>query len=58
LGIGDGGTGASTASGALVNLGGGTAGIPIFQSNTTASALSLLDAPSTLDAFTYVQMFS
>jgi hypothetical protein len=58
LGIGDGGTGASTASGALVNLGGGTAGIPIFQSNTTASALSLLNAPSTLDAFTYVQMFS
>jgi hypothetical protein len=58
LGIGDGGTGASTASGALVNLGGGTVGIPVFQSNTTASALSLLNAPSTLDAFTYVQMFS
>ena len=58
LGIGDGGTGATTASQALVNLGGGTVGIPVFQSNTTASALSLLDAPSTLDAFTYVQMFS
>jgi len=58
LGIGDGGTGATTASGALVNLGGGTVGIPVFQSNTTASALSLLNAPSTLDAFTYVQMFS
>jgi len=58
LGIVDGGTGATTASGALVNLGGGTVGIPVFQSNTTASALSLLNAPSTLDAFTYVQMFS
>lgn len=58
LGIIDGGTGATTASGALVNLGGGTVGIPVFQSNTTASALSLLNAPSTLDAFTYVQMFS
>ena len=58
LGIGDGVTGATTASGALVNLGGGTVGIPVFQSNTTASALSLLNAPSTLDAFTYVQMFS
>ena len=58
LAISDGGTGATTASGALVNLGGGTVGIPVFQSNTTASALSLLDAPSTLDAFTYVQMFS
>jgi hypothetical protein len=58
LGIGDGGTGASTASGALVNLGGGTVGIPVFQSNTTASALSLLGAPTTLDTFTYVQMFS
>ena len=58
LAIGDGGTGASTASGALVNLGGGTVGIPVFQSNTTASALSLLGAPTTLDTFTYVQMFS
>ena len=58
LAIGDGGTGATTATAALVNLGGGTVGIPVFQSNTTASALSLLDAPSTLDAFTYVQMFS
>ena len=58
LGIGDGGTGATTATAALVNLGGGTVGIPVFQSNTTASALSLLNAPSTLDAFTYVQMFS
>ena len=42
LGIVDGGTGASTANGALVNFGGGTVGIPVFQSNTTASALSLL----------------
>ena len=58
LAIVDGGTGATTASGALVNFGGGTVGIPVFQSNTTASALSLLNAPSTLDAFTYVQMFS
>jgi hypothetical protein len=58
LAIGDGGTGATTATAALVNLGGGTVGIPVFQSNTTASALSLLGAPSTLDVFTYVQMFS
>ena len=42
LGIGDGGTGATTATAALVNLGGGTVGIPVFQSNTTASALTLL----------------
>jgi hypothetical protein len=58
LAIGDGGTGATTASGALVNFGGGTVGIPIFKTNTTASALSLLGAPTTLDTFTYVQMFS
>ena len=58
LGIVDGGTGATTASGALVNLGGGTVGIPVFQSNTTASALSLLGAPSTLDAVSYSLIFS
>ena len=42
LAIGDGGTGATTATAALVNLGGGTVGIPVFKSNTTASALTLL----------------
>lgn len=36
--IGQGGTGASTASGALINLGGGSTGISIFSSVTQANA--------------------
>ena len=36
--IADGGTGATTAGGALINLGGGSAGIAVFQSSTQAQA--------------------
>ena len=36
--IADGGTGATTAGGALINLGGGSTGIAVFQSSTQAQA--------------------
>ena len=40
--ISQGGTGATTANGALINLGGQTVGIAVFQSNTVGQALTAL----------------
>ena len=40
--VSQGGTGATTANGALINLGGQTVGISVFQSNTIGQALTAL----------------
>lgn len=40
--ISQGGTGATTANGALINLGGQTVGVAVFQSNTAGQALTAL----------------
>lgn len=45
--IASGGTGANTAGGALINLGGGSAGISVFQSSTAAAARTALNVYST-----------
>jgi hypothetical protein len=42
ISIADGGTGATTAGGALINLGGGSAGIAVFQSSTQAQGRTAL----------------
>jgi len=44
--IADGGTGATSASGARINLGGGSTGIGVFQSSTPATARGVLDVYS------------
>lgn len=44
IGISSGGTGATSASGALVNLGGGTAGIAVFESVTESDGRQALGA--------------
>ena len=38
LSISQGGTGATTAGGALINLGGGSTGISVFQASTQTDA--------------------
>lgn len=48
----DGGTGASTAGAALINLGGGSAGIAVFESADAATARDAIDAAGIDDAFT------
>lgn len=42
ISIANGGTGATTANGALINLGGGSAGIAVFQSSTAAQGRTAL----------------
>lgn len=42
ISIANGGTGATTAGGALINLGGGSAGISVFQSSTAAQGRTAL----------------
>lgn len=44
LAVAYGGTGSTTASGARINLGGGSVGIPVFQSTTTSAAQTALGA--------------
>ena len=48
--IADGGTGATTASGARVNLGGTTVGIAVFTATDAAAARLAIDAVSTQEA--------
>lgn len=55
--VNQGGTGAITASAALINLGGGSVGISVFQSGTTAAAQSALGIISGSDAFTAALIF-
>ena len=51
--IADGGTGATTASGARVNLGGTSTGIALFTAADAAAARSSIDAASVDDAIRY-----
>lgn len=48
--VGQGGTGATTAGQALINLGGTSQGIGLFTSATQAAAQTAIAAPSTADA--------
>lgn len=57
LAVNQGGTGATTASGALVNLGGGTVGIAVFQSVTVAQAQSALGVMSASDSTVFGIIF-
>ncbi len=49
--INQGGTAATTAGGALINLGGTTTGIGVFTAASNAAAQSAMGSPSTADAF-------
>lgn len=51
--VGQGGTGATTAGQALINLGGSSQGIGLFTSSTQAAAQTAIAAPSTADAFVF-----
>lgn len=51
ISIADGGTGATTAGGALINLGGGSVGIQVFQSITQSQAQVAMDVLSTNDSY-------
>lgn len=57
LAVNQGGTGATTASAALINLGGGTVGISVFQSVTVAQAQSAMAVLSASDAVAYSMIF-
>jgi hypothetical protein len=52
-----GGTGAVTAAQALINLGGSSQGIGVFQSTTQAAAQTALATPSTADAVVFSLVF-
>jgi len=54
ISIANGGTGATTAGGALINLGGGSVGIQVFQSSTQAQAQTAINVLSTNDTFALV----
>ena len=49
ISIANGGTGATTAGGALINLGGGSVGIQVFSSSTQAQAQVAMDVLSASD---------
>ena len=49
ISIANGGTGATTAGGALINLGGGSVGIQVFQASTQAQAQVAIDVLSSSD---------
>lgn len=51
--ISQGGTGATTAGGALVNLGGTSTGIAVFTAANNAGAQAAMGAPSVADAFLF-----
>lgn len=51
IAVNQGGTGATTAGGALVNLGGTTTGIGVFTAASAAAAQAAIAAPSTADAY-------
>jgi hypothetical protein len=50
ISVANGGTGATTASGARINLGGGSTGIAVFTAVTAASARAVLDVYSTTES--------
>ena len=53
LAITDGGTGATTAGGALINLGGTTTGIALFTATSVAAARTTLDVNSIADSYAF-----
>jgi hypothetical protein len=56
--ITDGGTGATSAGGALVNLGGTSVGTAVFTAANTAAAQTAIDTFSTTDSLSYILAFS
>lgn len=57
LAVAQGGTGATTASAALINLGGGSVGIQVFQASTPAAAQSALGILSASDSVAFGIIF-
>jgi hypothetical protein len=55
--VGQGGTGATTAGQALINLGGTSQGIGLFTSASQAAAQTAIAAPSTADAVVFSLVF-
>jgi len=56
LAINQGGTGSTTAGGALIALGGTTTGIAVFEAASNAAAQTAIGAPSTADAFLWASI--
>lgn len=54
--INQGGTGATTAGSALINLGGTTTGIGVFTAANNSAAQAAMGAPSTADAFVFAMV--
>ena len=53
ISIAQGGTGANTAGGALINLGGGSTGISVFQSSTQTDAWTAIGYPNQFNGGTF-----
>lgn len=56
--VASGGTGATTANAALVNLGGTSIGIPLFTAATAAAARTTIDAPSSYETISFTVAMS
>jgi len=56
--VSSGGTGATTANAALVNLGGTAIGIPLFTAASAAAARTTIDAPSSYEAISFTVAMS
>jgi len=56
--VSSGGTGATTANAALVNLGGTAIGIPLFTAASAASARATIDSPSSYEAISFTVAMS
>ncbi|CAB4131116.1 hypothetical protein UFOVP122_56 [uncultured Caudovirales phage] len=56
--ITDGGTGATSAGGALINLGGTSVGTAVFTASDSAAARTAIDTFSTTDSLSYIVAFS
>jgi hypothetical protein len=58
IAIADGGTGATSAGGALINLGGTTVGIAVFTAANASAARMAMDAVGTDDAYSFAVAIS
>jgi hypothetical protein len=58
LAISDGGTGATSAGGALINLGGTTVGIAVFTAVDAEAARAAIGTPSTEDSYSFAVAIS
>jgi len=58
ISIADGGTGATSAGGALINLGGTTTGIAVFTAANAAAARAAIDAVGTDDSYSFAVAIS